>query len=200
MALFEQPFALTDRAALIRFAEIPGTARDAEADSVILAVSRQVENFLDCRFRLETRTEDLDIAFPGHRTFDLQGKPIASITSVQHDLNRDFVGGQLISATDFSFDPDMATLTLDSALTPGERVLRVVYVAGVATAQALRSVAPDIERATLIQAKHVMDRMTSPGGESSVSEQGGSIRTDAMQLLRIVREILRPYQRISYGP
>ncbi len=200
MAIFDTPFPLTDLASFKSFADQGKTPKnDALIESLIRGVSRQIEDWCNLRFELKTRTKDFDIE-RHERYIDLETAPITSITSVIHDLSRDFSSSNTLGTDEFTFDPDTGHLELEVFFAAGRKVLRVVYVGGIATTlQGLRSLAPDLETACLIQTKEVFMRQQNSALDFSVSEQGGSIRVGGLMLVPYVKTILHQYRRIGTG-
>lgn len=195
---FEAPFDLTDVDAVKRYGLQPdgSSADDLEIAALIRAISNTIVKWIGWKPELKQRTEVLDVEFPGQRIFHLEALPIVSIDSVQHDLSRNFTLGQTLDPSEFTFEPNDGTLILDISLTPARRVLEVVHTSGVGTTlSAFRSAVPDIERACIIQVKGILERSSSPEGEHSISEMGGSIRRDPLDLFPIVKTMLRPYRR-----
>lgn len=194
---FEAPFDLTDVAAVKRYGLSPegDSADDVEIASLIRAYSNTIVKWIGWKPELKQRTEVLDIEFPGQRVFHLEALPISTIDSVVHDLSRAFTGAGL-STSEFTFEPNDGDLLLDISLTTGRRVLQVTHTSGVAAnLGALRSAIPDLERAAIIQVKGTLERSSSPEGEHSISEMGGSVRRDPLNLFPIVKMILRQYRR-----
>lgn len=198
MPILDTPFPLTDLPSLRGFADIKGAKLDPILQALINGVSRQIEEWLNLAVELKARTKDFDLD-RDQRRIDLETAPITGITSVTHDLNRDFTGSAL-GTDEFTFDRDTGHLELEIALAAGRKVLRVVYTGGIAaTLQGLRSLAPDLELACQLQCKEIVNRQTLSGLEANISEQGGSVRVTALALLPYVRQLLQPYRRLGTG-
>jgi len=111
------------------FLNISDTNSDSILGSLIAGVSAQI--CLDCNrsFEYGTYTDYIDGDHDKKFLF-LKEYPVASITSIHDDIDRDYGSDALIDSEDYAFDPESGTVKLEAAVARGIRNVKVIYVAG----------------------------------------------------------------------
>lgn len=205
------PFLLSSAAACREFLGTTARVFDTELNALLYSLSDRIARHcnrasgLDQFVESKSRTEDHDVR-TAQREFWLRAPPIASITSVSFDEERDFGSGTALDAGDYEFDAATGRLRIRYALHPNpypERYLsaaRIVYIGGIAaTLPALRSYAPTLELALQLWVKDILARQRFGPGEGSVGGGGRSRSAPAMMMPKIVEQLLAPYVLDTLG-
>ena len=134
-----------------------------------------------------------DHPHPDHRdVLNLGIFPVSSITTIHSDVDREYGADTLIAASDYTTDPVLGLVILNTDSVQGTfdfgfRAIRAVFVAGHAT------VPEDIKAAAKIMLKHIYN-LRFRGGVSNVNTAGitATLREELMP--PHVKEMLRPYR------
>lgn len=164
-------------------------------NQLIEEVSVYVEGWIDRTVQTGTVTETFDVS-ESQRLVQLAAYPVTSITSVSNDTSRTFTSYS--ASTGYVVDSN-GLLKFDYSLIPGNQVLRVVYVGGMAaTTAAFVAAYPDISGAVAMQVSYAFMRRTDLGGVSWNSGGGiGASSIGEFGLLDAVADILTPHKRAT---
>ena len=176
---------------------VSGTAEDslidtfiARFDDISSAYCGFPVNSNQSTFENNTYTHYFD--GDGSGVLQLRVIPANTITSVHVDVDRDYGASSLVASSDYTLDTSegLVILNTDStqgAFDKGYRSVKVIYTAGFTTI-------PDgIVHACGMQVSHWYRNRDNIGFQN-VSQQGGSIRVDGLQLLASTRQALAPYR------
>ena len=177
------------------------TARDDVLQALIRSVSARVERYIDRQIEKTTTTEVFDVA-RNQRVFFLKAYPTTSVTTVHWDSDFAWGSSTLVSSDRYALSNSGADgmIVFDAGyLSPGENVLKVVYVGGIAdSTEELLALNSDLSDAALRQILNDYNRRLNAGASSVASGGIGSISYQADGgLLTSVKEDLRHYKR--YG-
>ncbi len=194
---------LTDlRVALEGDIKAGDTTSDALLVSIVRGVSAHFERYLGRDLQWMARTKDFDVR-PGARATRLPAYPVdlAEPFVLKSDYSREFTDDTIREATSYHVDADLGIIRFDRArVSSGYGVLRVTWTGGLASnTSELATLHPDLVRACVLQCVHEFRRRATLDN----SNQGmGGISVgwnDQVQMLKIVRDILRPYECVG-GP
>ncbi len=157
---------LTTLAKVKTYLGLGDSDHDTLLEALIDSVSEAIEHYCGREFDYQERTEYHD--GQGASCLVLKVRPVASITSLHDDPNRDYGAATLIDSSRYAFYPEEGLLKLDSAVfLHGIRYVKAVYYGGHAT------IPPAVEQAANILVAHFFNR-GHQGGDGVKSESLGS--------------------------
>lgn len=188
--------------------DITGSSQDTVLGSMISAVSKRIEAYLDRPLELTSRTETYSIK-PRQNKLYLRAYPVTSISSVKIALDWNFGAVTATSSNDYHVIADNGTLHftffpvrnwLDDNYATAPDVIQVVYTAGFAADTAtLISEYPDIAMAADLQTVAMWRRRDTPQG-NSINVGNSSIQYEKpLNLVPDVIEALSPYRRLRFA-
>ena len=188
--------------------DITSSAHDAVLATMVSAVSKRFETFLDRPLEATARTEEYDLR-PRQNVIYLRAYPVSTVSSVKIAFDWDFAAAATVAASDYHIDsetgmlhlnyfPSTSYLSNNNATAPC--VAQVVYTAGFsASTSALIAAYPDIAFAADLQAVASWRRRDTPQGQN-ISLQGSSIGFEGpVKILPDVIESLTPYRRLRFA-
>jgi len=182
--------ALADFITLAELREIPSIPQAAEETflgSLIDAATKRIRNITHQSFDSQTVTEYHDGR--GASYVILGELPIASVTSVHDDPDRDYDAAHLVAAADYTFYPNEGRIQLEAGIFQNSlRNVKVIYVAGYA------AIPDDVKLACRMLCSFWYNR-GKEGAEGFVSESLGvrSISWSAAPVPEAVMDILDHY-------
>lgn len=191
-------FALTSRAAIKSLLNIEGPSLDTEIDALILVASDKIAKYCGRDDAMETRsrTEVHDV-YPGQRVWQLLAWPVASISSVRFDPNRDFAAASALSTDNYHCDTEAGLLRTDYPLHTGQVFgtgygwLQVTYTGGVGDSlQAMRSYHASLELGCQLLIQYVQKRQALGPGSVSASVGGASRALQAMKIPDFIADLI----------
>lgn len=161
---------------------------------MITAVSARVEQSMRRHVQSTSRTVVYDVQ-PGQRMVQLFGYPVSSVTTVHHDLDRDFASDSLVDSDNYSVDSRTGALWLDYEYAPGRQILQVVYTGGMAaTTAAFIAAFPDVTQAVTMQVVEEYRRRNAHGA-NSVAVAGDSVSfVGDVQMLPLVTQVIERHR------
>lgn len=190
---------VTTLANLKRHIGLAGDSEDAALQTILAAVSAQIEAYLARALERVERIEQHDVE-RGQRVFLLQAYPVdtASAFEVRNDAAREFGVAIPIDPDNFYLHARSGRLTFDHSglLSWGPGTLQVLYTGGMGgTTSDIQSGFPDVEMAGILQAGHLFQRRHDLG-ITTVSSEGGSVSAiERTPLLDRVRGMLDLHRR-----
>lgn len=194
---------LTDlRVALEGDIKAGDTTSDALLVSIVRGVSAHFEKYLGRDLQWMARTKTFN-ARPGAQVISLPAYPIdtAETFELRADYNRAFGDGTIVAPTTYNVEAEIGLVRLDRvSVQAGYGVLRVTWTGGLASnTSELATLHPDLVRACVLQCVHEFRRRATLDN----SNQGmGGIAVgwnDQVQMLKSVKDMLRPYECVG-GP
>lgn len=188
---------LTTKERCIAYLEKSWQEKESLLNQLIGDVSAGAETYLQRGALSTTRTEYFDV-FPGRTLFSLAGYPVTSVTSVANDPDRAWASGSFIDSTNYAANLEHGLVEIDGqSLTVGPRVIRIVYIGGMAaTADAFVTAFPDISKAVTIQVVHEFRRSNSLQGDSITTAAGSVAFLGGIDWLSHAKAILDTHKRI----
>lgn len=161
---------------------------------MITAISARVEQSMRRHVQSTSRTVVYDVQ-PGQRMVQLFGYPVTSVTTVHHDLDRDFASDSLIDSDNYSVDSRTGALWLDYEYAPDRQILQVVYTGGMAaTTAAFIAAFPDVTQAVTMQVVEEYRRRNAHGA-NSVAVAGDSVSfVGDVQMLPLVTQVIERHR------
>ncbi len=169
---------------------ISGSTYDGVLGTLIDAASEAIENYCRRRFSETEHTEYHDGW--GSTQIVLDHHPIASVSALYDDLNRDFDSETLIESDDYAFYPEEGILELlQGIFQTGVRNIKAVYTAGYAT------VPTDVAQAARILVASWFNRGRQGGDGISQETLGQYAAHYANDPLPVqVLSLLAPYRNV----
>lgn len=160
------------------FKETDDDSFDDLLGDLITAASRQVENWINRPFKVETRTERFTIENGLRTKLFLDAAPVASVTSLKRDSSGQFAGDEVtIEAANYVLESDEGILHLRFEPVVGFRAYQVVYSGGLAAdTDALIAAYPDIAQAIDMQVAYLFQIAGHPHVEQE-SLGGAAVRS-----------------------
>lgn len=188
--------------------DITSSTHDAVLTTMVSAVSKRLEHFLDRKFLHESRTEYYNVRPRQNRLF-LREYPVTAVTSVHLATDWEYGTATAIDSSDYHctgdsgtlhFNHDLITNYLSSNYAYAPDAVKVVYSGGFsATTSALITAYPDIAMAADIQTVAMYRRRDTPQG-NNIRVGGGSISYEKpLALVPDVIETLTPYRRLRFA-
>jgi hypothetical protein len=188
--------------------DISGTTYDTVLTTMVEAVSRRIENYIDRPLEQVARTEEYSIK-PRQSVLFLRAYPTTAIASIKLALDWDYASEAAIESDDYHVDEDTGMVHFTffpilnyrgDNLAAAPNVIQVIYTGGFATSTAnLITSYPDIAYAADLQVVAMWRRRDSPQGQSQ-GIGGGSITYEgALRLVPDVIEALTPYRRLRFA-
>lgn len=187
--------------------DITSSTHDAVLSSMIAAVSRRIENYIDRPLELTSRTETYPM-LPRQSVLFLRAYPVSSVASIKVSAGWDFDAASAVAAADYYVDSESGMVNFNHfPVLPGvliegaaQNAVQVVYTAGFAADVAtLISDFPDIAYAADCQVVAAWRRRDSPQG-SSYSVGNSSMNYEVpLKMVPDVAEALSPYRRLRFA-
>ncbi len=188
--------------------DITSTTYDTVLTTMVEAVSRRIENYIDRPLEQTARTEEYSIK-PRQNVLFLRAYPVTAITTIKLALDWDYASETAIDSSDYKVDTDTGQVHFTffpilnyrgDTLAAAPNAMQVVYTGGLATNTTnLISDYPDIAYAADVQVVAMWRRRDSPQGQSQ-SVGAGSINYEgALRLVPDVIEALTPYRRLRFA-
>tara|TARA_R110002020_G_scaffold425054_3_gene634466 strand:+ start:366 stop:980 length:615 start_codon:yes stop_codon:yes gene_type:complete len=188
--------------------DITSSTHDTVLGTMVSAVSKRIETYIDRPLEQSARTEEYDLR-PRQNVIYLRAYPVASIASVKISFDWDFSSATALSTSDYHVDSEAGLLHLNyfpvlnylsnnNATAPC--VAQVVYTAGFSTSVSnLISAYPDIAYAADTQTVATWRRRDSPQG-ANISLQGSSVGFEGpLEFVPDVAQALTPYRRLRFA-
>lgn len=172
--------------------------RDTWIGVAITAWSKRFEREARIEAEQKERTEVFSVEPSSLPRVRLSAYPVASISSVKNTWDRDFASATAFASTAYDIDTENGVLTIDRAgVTPGHRVLQVVYTGGMGTSATNFAAAyPDIADAVDQQVAFSWEQRERLG-QTSVSGPDGSVTLfDRMSVVPAWTSAVRAHRRL----
>lgn len=141
---------------------------DALLDAIILGVSQKFEYAANRPLFSQTRVE---LKNGGCSRIYVNAPPITSITSIIYAADHDFDNGVTLAASEYILDPSDKKNCIYSkygVFMGGEEALKVTYVGGFVSADALNSNVPDaIKQAATLQSVYLFKNRSTIGFDNT---------------------------------
>ena len=167
--------------------------------ALISLYSTTFERYLN-RTALAASTTEYFSVYPGQRVFQLAAYPVTAVTSIYHDLSREWTSGE-IDSDNYYLETETGLLTIDGhGMFPGAGSLRAIYTGGMAAdAAAFIAAFPEIADACDLQVAYHYSRSKSIGSTSVTGRDGSVTHEGAINLLTMVRSALNAHRRLIVG-
>ncbi len=188
---------LTTKERCIAYLEKGWQEKESLLNQLISDVSASAETYLRRAVLSTTRTEYFNVD-PFQTVFALSGYPVTSVTSVANDTDRAWASSTILDSTDYAANLEAGLIEIDGrSLAFGKRVLRVIYIGGMAaTMDAFVTAYPDISKAVTIQVVHEFRRSNSLQGDSITTAAGSVAFLGGIDWLAHAKGILDSHRRI----
>jgi hypothetical protein len=188
--------------------DITSSNYDAVLTTIVSAVSKRIETYLDRPLERTSRTETYPIR-PRQNKLFLRAYPVDSITSIKIATDWDYAAATAVETDDYNVTSDTGTVHfsfypitsyLDSNYEAAPDAIQVVYTGGfAANTTALIADYPDIAFAADLQSVAMWRRRDTPQG-NSINVGGSSISYEKpLNLVPDVIEALTPYRRLRFA-
>lgn len=188
--------------------DITSSSYDAVLTTIVAAVSKRIETYIDRPLEQKSRTETYPIR-PRQKMLFLRAYPVASITSIKIATDWDYASATAVESDDYNCTSDTGTVHfsfcpitsyLDSNYDAAPDAIQVVYNGGLAADTAsLINDYPDIAFAADLQSVAMWRRRDTPQG-NSLNMGGSSISYEKpLNLVPDVIEALTPYRRLRFA-
>lgn len=165
------------------------TKYDTLFATLITAVSRRFESFCNRTFEYNSAITEYYSGNGERGYIYVKRPPIATVTSIHDDVDRDFDSTTLVDADYYVVFDDRVEMKY-SAFTKGLKNIKIIYSGGYSTA----TLPADIRLAAMMQVAFVFKRRADLG-LVGISGEGGSISVQSpMKLLPEVEATLQPYK------
>jgi hypothetical protein len=188
--------------------DISSTNYDTELTTMVSAVSKRIETFIDRPLELAARTETYSIR-PRQNKLFLRAYPVTTITTVKIATDWDYAAATAVTASDYHVVADSGTLHfqfypisnyLGDNYAYAPDAVQVVYTGGFDTSTVnLITNYPDIAMAADLQTVAMWRRRDTPQG-NNISIGNSSIAYETpLNLVPDVIEALTPYRRLRFA-
>tara|TARA_R100000951_G_scaffold54731_2_gene46002 strand:+ start:30 stop:644 length:615 start_codon:yes stop_codon:yes gene_type:complete len=188
--------------------DISSSTHDTVLTTMVSAVSKRFESFLDRPLLAEARTETYSIR-PRQNKLFLRAYPVSAVTSVKIATDWDYAAATAVSSGDYHVTSDTGcvhfqffpvTSYLGSNYEAAPDAIQVIYTAGFdTTTNNLITNYPDIAMAADLQVVAMWRRRDTPQG-NSISVGGGSISYEKpFDLIPDVVHALAPHRRLRFA-
>ena len=179
---------------------ITGTGEDSNLSTLISRADAVFASFLGlppasagAAATLEDTTITLYLDGPGGQELRLPYGPILSVTSIPDSDDRLYSSADLVAASDYELYGDESLIRLTDTSSHGywsttRRAIKVAAVIGFST------IPEDIKHAAGLQVAHWFQGRDHVG-RKSISQGGGSITVNGLDLLPEVKQALAPYRQ-----
>lgn len=163
---------------------------------VVVAVSHAMAADMDLLVEQTSRTEIHSPEYGARRIF-LKATPVASVSTVHNDSQREYGSSSLVAASDYYVDTATGVLLFDYPIISGPGSVQVVYTGGIAASvEGLVSAGyGDIVDAATTQAVHQFQRRRTPHLSGFSDPTGNTTFTSEIDWLPIVRKTMARYRR-----
>lgn len=110
------------------------------------------EQLTDRKWESDTYTEYHSIKDADANKIYLRNYPVTDITSLHDDPDWEYGSGTMISADDYTYDPDAGIIYYNSYFDVGDRNIKVVYTAGYGITTGLTALPAGIKQVMMRQA------------------------------------------------
>lgn len=188
---------LTTKERCIAYLEKGWQEKESLLNQLIGDVSAGAETYMLRSALATTYTEYFDVT-TGRSLFSCKAYPITSVTSVANDIDRAWGSTTLLDSGDYAAHLETGLIEVDQrSLITGSRVLRIVYIGGMAaTTDAFVAAYPDISKAVTIQVVHEFRRSNSLQGDSITTAAGSVAFLGGIDWLAHAKAILDTHKRI----
>lgn len=177
-----------------------GREIDGRLEELLPAVSAAIESMLHTELERKRRVEFPEIVL-GARILRLAVRPVSKVSSVRYSAFRNFEDNysELAEGEWWTLSKDAGILTFDNALeTDRQGVVRVEYTGGyAATAEEMRSAAPDIAQAACMWVADWMDRGYSISARGRQFADGSFSQDFASRVPLAVMALLNPGSHVG---
>jgi len=188
--------------------DISSSTHDAVLTTMVAAVSKRIENYLDRPLLSEARTETYNMR-PRQSKLFLRSYPVSAISSVKIATDWNYAAAAAVDSSGYHVTADTGCLHfqyypvtgyVDSNYEYAPDAIQVVYTAGFDTSTSnLITNYPDIAMAADLQTVALWRRRDTPQG-NSISIGGGSISYEKpLDLIPDVIHALAPYRRLRFA-
>jgi hypothetical protein len=139
-------------------------------------------------FESVSRTEYFNVRI-NETEFWVNAIPISSITSVKHDLDGEFNGNES-DLSDFYIGRGDRSVVLDYAVTPGKKVLQIVYTGGSSSQPTKSTFAISSPSGTFLKDKFARGSISGAVGIICANSTGTSIQIDNLYGTFVVGDVL----------
>lgn len=165
---------------------------DALLDAIILGVSQRFEYAANRPLFTATRAE---LKSGGSSRIYVTAPPVTSITSITYSPNFDFDNGEVLAASEYILDPSDKKNCIYSrygVFPGGADALKVVYVGGYISADALNSNIPEmVKQAATLQAVYLFKNRKTIGFDNMTMGDGVLTKVTNRWLLPDVLDVIR---------
>lgn len=188
--------------------DIQSSSHDTVLTTMVNAVSKRIESYLDRSLEQTSRTETYNIR-PRQNKLFLRQYPVTSVTSVKVALDWDYAAATAVDSSDYNTTSDTGcihfqfypiTSYLGSNYEYAPDAIQVIYTGGFATSTTnLISDYPDIAMAADLQTVAMWRRRDTPQG-NNISVGGSSIAYEhPLDLVPDVIHALTPHRRLRFA-
>ena len=185
--------------------DVSDTSQDTILTTMVSAVSRQIEKYIDRPLEISTETEEYDGHSRMHSIY-LRRQPVTDIFYIKTRSDWKFDSAAAIDADLYHLVGETGEVLLDFNPRTGPRSIQVSYKAGFADVTSgpltgetgLAEDYPDIVLAADFQVAETWRRRDQAASRRTTVAGSGLEWEEALRFLPIVRELLSPYRRIRF--